>query len=71
MKKFIFCESEEGGLKVFFFTEGDMLLEKSLRGWMSKGCTTEDQLLLHFIATSEVGDYHEHRLGYCFRVKDI
>lgn len=68
MKQFLYCESEEGGMSHDIVIEA---VDLKLRGWMSKGCTTEDQLLEHFFATAEVGDYQAHRLGICIRLKDV
>ena len=41
MKKFIYCESTEGGMEEYYI---DSLEELGLYGWMSETCKEEDNL---------------------------
>jgi len=66
MKKFIYCETTDGGMDDFEVTCLRDL--KGLYGWMSESCEKDDNALLKWIQTSKIGDYHNHRLGIIFRV---
>jgi len=69
MKKFIYCESTEGGMDSCCFNK---IKELGLYAWMSdEFCKKEDQALCDWLEKAEVGQYFEHRLGICFRVSDI
>jgi hypothetical protein len=65
MKKFIYCESTEGGMEEYYI---DSLEELGLYGWMSETCKEDDEALVEWSLKAEVGEYYEHRLGMCFRV---
>lgn len=68
MKRFVYFENTEGGMSVFdVATESDV---RQLYGWMSEDCRKDDEALLLWMATAEVGDAYEHRLGWLVRLKD-
>lgn len=68
-KRFLYCESQEGGRETFF-VYGEEELEKELYRWMHDSVTKEDGRLLRWMVTAGVGDFHYHRLGVCIRVAD-
>ena len=67
-KIFIYCESTEGGMDHTIFSDAKFL--GSLYGWMQRGCEGEDQKLLSWLESAEVGEHHYHRLGVIIRLKD-
>lgn len=73
MKRFIFCEAQEGGMDhyVVEIPEGEeFTYEWPICGWMSGTCEYEDNRLALFAKTATVGDFHEHRMGVAVRLRD-
>lgn len=67
-KKFLYCENQEGGMNEFEVSDLSEL--STLYGWMCHGCKTDDNKLLKWASTAQVGEYTEHRLGVMIRIKD-
>ena len=67
-KNFMYCESEEGGMQQHFAQNFEGL--KHLLGWMNKDCLKEDMALRRWMEVAEVGEFYDHRLGVCVRIRD-
>jgi len=67
-KLFYYCESQPGGMGSWEVTSEDDL--ECLYGWYSEDCISADRKLVDWMATAEVGDMVDHRLGLLFRLKD-
>lgn len=68
---FIYFQDTEGGMDSF--QVGGLQPEMELRtlpGWMDEDCKEQDQDLLDWMETAEVGTYCEHRLGCLVRMRD-
>lgn len=68
VKQFLYVEQTDGGMNERVVTNADGL--RSLYGWMHPSCAADDAVLVHWMGIAEVGDYAEHRLGVCVRLKD-
>lgn len=68
-KQFMYFESIEGGMVSYAVSTGRDL--SGLYGWMSKGCEADDQGLLNWMESANVGEFYEHRLGTLVRLKDV
>lgn len=68
MKAFVYCETTEGGMDAYIVHSAKDLT--CLYGWMSRDCKEEDEALVEWMETAEVGDYLDHRLGVIVRLKD-
>lgn len=67
--KFLYCESTEGGMDSFEFTDaslGDLL---NLYEWMNPMCQFGDSELLDWMRCAKIGEYRHHRLGICIRIR--
>lgn len=75
MKHFIYFESQEGGMEQNEYSFED--LEKDfnfgLYGWMDEnyGCDTSDKELVEWAKTCDIGEFFNHRMGTCVRVKQL
>jgi hypothetical protein len=68
MKQFMYCEGTRTGMDQHIierWVEMDFL-----KGWGEPMWEDEDFALCDFLRVAEVGEYHEHRLGVCIRLKD-
>jgi hypothetical protein len=68
VKQFLYCEDEgTGGMDHYI-----LHLESGLApyGWMEDSCKEADIKMMQWMETAEVGDYYQHRVGVCIRVKD-
>lgn len=68
MKRFLYCESTEGGMDHGEFRRPEEL--SNLLGWMVTINAAEDSALVNWMETAQVGEYTTHRLGLCVRLKD-
>lgn len=72
-KKFMYCELTDGGMNYWTIENASGLVtEFPLSGWMSEehGCRESDSDLIVWANTkAEIGDYFEHRMGVCIRIK--
>lgn len=68
MKQFLYCEIQEGGMDYFVVSAADEL--RHLRSWMKEGCAVEDKLLALWMVGADIGEFYNHRLGVCIRLKD-
>lgn len=66
--QFVYCESTEGGMDTYYFTRVEDI--PRVYGWMSTDVLDEDEALVDFVRTADIGDVFEHRLGVCVRLKD-
>jgi hypothetical protein len=64
----MYFESEEGGMATHDISAAQDL--SFLYGWMCDACRAEDQELLYWMDSAEVGGYFNHRLGVLVRLKD-
>jgi hypothetical protein len=64
-KRFMYFESEEGGMSEFEFSLPEEL--SCLRAW---GELPIDEKLVEWMKTAKVGEYFEHRLGCAVRLID-
>lgn len=69
MKQFIYCESTEGGMDSFIFSNPNQL--SHLFAWMNPDCATNDEKLVAWLESSDIGDYYFHRLGIVIRLKNL
>jgi len=67
-KNFLYCESADGGMDTFIIHDKADL--DQLYGWMNSDCNDPDEELLLWFDKAQVGDYIDHRLGVCIRLKD-
>lgn len=68
MKKFLYFESTEGGMEVYSVHSPEEF--PRLYGWMTPSCACEDEGMLRWMDTAEIGDVYHHRLGCLVRIKD-
>lgn len=68
MKLFLYCEAQDGGMDAFTVPTSAEL--SCLHGWMASDCAVDDKMLALWMATAEVGEMKDHRLGVCVRLKD-
>lgn len=68
MKKFLYFESEEGGMSVHDIRTPDDLAV--LYAWMRPLCKRTDEALVRWMAKATAGDYKHHRLGTLVCVSD-
>ena len=66
-RAFVYFESTEGGMETMFVTDASDL--GRLYNWMGHNCRKEDESLVEWMSTAEIGDYRFHRLGVCVRVR--
>jgi len=70
MKKFCYFENQDGGMGVYEMSSKEQM--PRLYGWMKEGwCKEEDEAMLKWMDTAEVGEDFEHRLGIMVRLKDF
>lgn len=65
MKKFIYFESAEGGMRTHVFNR---FKDFHVNGWLSPSCVNEDMELIFWADKAKIGDCFEHRLGICVRI---
>ena len=69
MKQFMYCEDTGATGMDRHIIEGSADMD-FLAGWGDVDCEEEDLALCDFLRAAEVGEYYEHRLGVCVRLKD-
>lgn len=67
-KQFMYFQTTDGGMVNFPVTGPRDL--RDLLGWMNDSCMREDQKLLRWMESAQVGEMTEHRLGCLVRLKD-
>lgn len=77
MNCFIYFEDTEGGMEprhirlpLGFAEDEGYKVTLPLRSWMEDDCSQEDNELVAWMETADVGEYYYHRLGVMVRVKD-
>ena len=66
MKRFLFCESTEGGMDTYEATVCDL---HKIPDWMSESTKEEDLSLMKWMVEAQVGDYRKHRIGVMIRLR--
>jgi len=67
MKRFLYAESTDGGMSSQIVSDAESL---NLYGWMDESCKEEDEALVEWLKTADVGEFKDHRLGVMIRLKD-
>ena len=67
MSTFLYCKSEDGGMSSFLVSDETELAAR-LFAWKSPSTFAEDDNLLDWMESAELGQYIHHRLGVMIRV---
>ena len=72
MRHFVYCKDADGGFDahLYSFEEGAEI-DLILYGWMSDSCKEQDTALVEWMKSCDIGEFFYHRMGMCFRVKEI